>query len=61
MHLGRPAFALDPMLFGKGPLRDLSPAVCERARTYRFVISDDMKLFATTFVAGFLFVSMLIG
>ena len=56
MQLQRPAFALHPRLFGKGPARDLDAA---EAQTNR--ISDDVKLFATTFVAGFLFVSILIG
>lgn len=57
MQLARPVFAPHPRLFGRGPVRDLaSPAVPER-----WSISDDVKLFATTFVAGFLFVSILIG
>jgi hypothetical protein len=42
--------------FGKGPLRELSaPAPAKLA------VSDDLKLFATTFAAGFLVVSILIG
>ena len=56
MQLTRPAFALDPKLFGKGRMWDLSsPAAAASA------FSGDLKLFATTFVAGFLFVSILIG
>jgi hypothetical protein len=52
----RAAIALDPRLFGRG-----------RARTFaapepaRWGVSDDVKLFAMTFAAGFLFVSILIA
>jgi hypothetical protein len=56
MQLARPAFAMDPKRFGKGQVRELSgpaPAPTE--------ISNDLKLFAITFAAGFLFVSILIG
>ena len=56
MQLARPAFALDPKTFGKGPLRE--PPVPVAASS---AISADVKLFATTFAAGFLFVSILIG
>ncbi len=56
MHLARPAFALDPKQFGKGCVRQL-----EGPAEARWTISSDVKLFATTFVAGFLFVSILIG
>jgi len=56
MQLIRPAFALDPKQFGKGRARDLSAG--EGAP---FTLSGDFKLFATTFVAGFVFVSILIG
>jgi hypothetical protein len=56
MQLIRSAFALDPKHFGKGRARDLSAG--EGAP---FTLSGDFKLFATTFVAGFVFVSILIG
>jgi hypothetical protein len=56
MHVARPAFALHPKLFGKGRVRDLSPS-----RMVLPTVSADLKLFATTFLAGFLFVSILIG
>lgn len=56
MQLTRPAFALDPSLFGKGPVRDIS-----MPRRGQSGLSADIRLFATTFVAGFLFVSILIG
>ena len=56
MQLIRPAFALHPTHFGKGGVRDLS-AVEAPAST----LSADFRLFATTFLAGFVFVSILIG
>ena len=56
MQLNRPAFALHPSLFGKGRARD---AGFPRPRAV--ILSSDIKLFATTFIAGFLFVSMMIG
>lgn len=55
MQLSRPAFALHPLLFGKGRARAID------LPSSRAVLSSDLKLFATTFVAGFLFVSMMIG
>lgn len=42
--------------FGRGPVRELSSPARAEVR-----ISDDLKLFATTFAAGFLVVSILIG
>jgi hypothetical protein len=56
MQLSRPAFALHPALFGKGRTRDI-----EMPRQRGVIFSSDLKLFATTFIAGFLFVSMMIG
>ena len=56
MQVARPAFALDPKQFGKGCTRKL-----EGPTEAPWTISSDVKLFATTFVAGFLFVSILIG
>lgn len=56
MQLIRPVFALNPKLFGKGRLHDLSSPEAPV-----FTLSPDLKLFATTFLAGFLFVSILIG
>jgi hypothetical protein len=57
MQLARPAFAPHPSLFGRGRIRELAV----KAETPASRISDDVKLFAATFVAGFLFVSILIG
>ena len=56
MQLARPAFAPDPRLFGRGRVRELGSAPTARA-----ALSDDLKLFATTFVAGFVVVSILIS
>ena len=56
MQLARPAIAEHPFRFGRGRMRELvAPVATTRG------ISDDLKLFATTFVAGFIFVSVLIG
>lgn len=57
MQLARSASAVHPRHFGRGPVR--SAAALEPAEAPR--LGDDLKLFATTFAAGFLFVSVLIG
>jgi hypothetical protein len=56
MAHARAAFALDPKLFGRGSVR-----VVEERSERGWSIPDDLKLFATTFAAGFLFVSILIA
>jgi hypothetical protein len=57
MHLARPVFAPDPRIFGRARARVLTlPAPAAPA-----AMSDGVKLFATTFLAGFVFVSVLIG
>lgn len=56
MAYARAAIATDPMLFGRGQMR-----VVEVRETPSWRLSDDAKLFATTFAAGFLFVSILIA
>jgi hypothetical protein len=56
MQVFRPVFASHPMRFGRGPLRQLNePAPAGKT------VAGDIKLFAATFVAGFLFVAILIG
>jgi hypothetical protein len=56
MQLARPALAPNPRLFGRGPVRELAaPALAAPA------ISSDLKLFASTFIVGFLFVSVLLA
>jgi hypothetical protein len=56
MQLVRPFIATNPRLFGRGPVREV-----ETAPVAELSLSDDVKLFAMTFLAGFLFVSILIG
>jgi len=55
MQLARPLSAADPRSFGRGRLRELCAAPSAPA------LPDDLKLFATTFIAGFVFVSVLIA
>lgn len=57
MRILRPAIAADPRLFGRGQMRVLEEPAAERSWT----ISDDLALFATTFAAGFVFVSIWIA
>jgi hypothetical protein len=57
MHIARAAFAPHPTHFGRGPVRDLGEVEAGAS----WSIGSDLKLFATTFAAGFLFVSILIG
>ena len=49
------AAAVDPRDFGRGPRWTVEP---DRSSNR---ISDDLRLFATTFAGGFLFVSLLIA
>lgn len=56
MQFARPIFAPHPRRFGKGQVRAL-----ELGSRPRPSLSNDVKLFASTFIAGFLFVSILIG
>jgi hypothetical protein len=56
MAHARAAIASDPRHFGRA-FRLHSERACEPA----WAISDDAKLFASTFVAGFLFVWILIA
>jgi hypothetical protein len=55
MQLARPVIAPDPRSFGRARLREV------RAVPVAPALSDDFRLFATTFIAGFLFVSVLIA
>ena len=56
MAIVRPAAPADPHRFGRRPVSD---------REAQFLASlprrDDLRLFGVTFVAGFLFVSIVIG
>jgi hypothetical protein len=57
MRMLRPVIAADPRLFGGGRAR----AVAEPAVERRWTFSDDQVLFATTFAAGYIFVSIYIA
>ncbi len=56
MQFVRPTIAQHQSRFGKGQARTVTLAAAHAS-----ALSDDLKLFATTFLAGFLFVSILIG
>jgi hypothetical protein len=55
MQLSRPVIASHPCSFGRGRARIVA---LSKAPVWR---SEDVKLFATTFVVGFVFVSILIS
>ena len=56
MQLDRPLVATHPCSFGRGRARVVALSGAARWRP-----SEDVKLFATTFVVGFVFVSVLIS
>ncbi|MCH8614886.1 hypothetical protein LZ016_02040 [Sphingomonas sp. SM33] len=56
MRMLKPVIALDPRLFG----RRFPGFILGSPEEPSWAISDDLKLFASTFAAGFLFVSVLI-
>ena len=56
MQIARPSFATDPKRFGKARLRAFTAP-----RPKQSSPGDDLRLFATTFVAGFVVVSILIA
>ena len=56
MQLAKPVVATNPRLFGRGRVFDVdAPEPAQPS------LSDDVKLFAATFCAGFLFVAILIA
>ena len=55
MQLARPQFAADPRAFGRSRISVLAASPTARRGI------GDLELFATTFIAGFLFVSVLIA
>ena len=55
MQFARPLFAAHPKVFGRGLVRRAEVPV------QQWQLSSDLRLFAGTFLAGFLFVSILIG
>ncbi len=58
MAMTRPALALDPRRFGR---RFVLHGVERAKENWIPRLSDDARLFATTFAGGFLFVSLLIA
>ena len=56
MQPARPAIAEHPFHFGRGIVRDLAAPAAPTPS-----LSNDLRLFATTFLAGFIFVSVLIA
>ena len=58
MQLARSASSIDPRRFGRGPYKQVAEDVAPLRASG---LSDDLKLFVTTFAAGFVFVSVLIG
>jgi len=55
MQLARPPIAIDPRRFGRGIARTCAESSATPA------LSNDLKLFTTTFAAGFLFVSVFLA
>ncbi|MES2119272.1 MAG: hypothetical protein V4513_01680 [Pseudomonadota bacterium] len=58
MQLARPAIALDPKRFGRGRALVLAAPAPPASLGG---LSDDLRLFATTFLAGFIFVSVFLA
>ncbi|MGH6659073.1 MAG: hypothetical protein ACREBP_00925 [Sphingomicrobium sp.] len=58
MQLARQRLAIDPRCFGRGPARSYALALPAAQVP---PISDDVKVFATTFAAGFLFVTVFLA
>jgi hypothetical protein len=58
MLSARPVIAIDPRRFGRG--RALLSGV-PAPEPVTLQLSDDLKLFATTFFAGFIFVSLFLA
>lgn len=57
MHPVRPNFAPHPAHFGRGPARAHAIALPAPERA----LSEELRLFATTYVAAFLFITCLIA
>lgn len=56
MQLDRPLVAMHPCSFGRGRAR-----IVAISTSFPWRLSEDVKLFATTFIVGFVFVSILIS
>ena len=57
MQLAQTARYIDPRHFGRGPARVHAAALSASSS----VFSDEARLFATTFAAGFLFVTVFLA
>ena len=57
MHRARLHFALPRRCFGRGPAWIVEPAPAP----FQSSLSEEFKLFAATFVGGFLFMSLLLA
>ena len=57
MQLARPMFATHPKQFGRGRMYEVAAAPTAAPTA----IADEVKLFAKTFLVGFVFVSILIS
>ncbi len=57
MNWNHAAFSVDPRRFGRRPAYVLAEAQTAPAPS----MSDDVKLFATTFAGGFLFVFLMVA
>ena len=55
MSTPRTSFATDPLLFGRRAC--VVPAIEAKPQS----LGEDLRLFAMTFVAGFLFISIFLG
>ena len=54
MNWNHAAFAVDPRRFGR------RAAYLVAVKSPDYALNDDVRLFATTFAAGFLFVSLIV-
>ena len=61
MAVVRPSYALDPRRFGRAAIPRADASRTDVAPARPNALGDDLRLFALTFAAGFLFVSILIG
>jgi hypothetical protein len=52
---------MDPRRFGRAPIPFVDAPRADANQARARTIGDDLRLFAITFAAGFLFVSILIG
>jgi hypothetical protein len=57
MNWKHAAFSVDPRRFGRRP----AYLVAEAPQAPAPVLNDEVRLFATTFAAGFLFVSLMVA